>query len=138
MARSPRISSTLVATLVALAAPAAPIDAQIEVAEATIAELQEAMASGVASSAEITAAFLARIAAYDQAGPRLNAMIWLNQNAMAVGPVGSVRIADRSHSQARNCANSTPSAVIDSVARNSASACRTSPRRRCIQRPSSE
>ena len=46
----------------------APLAAQIEVTEATIGELQEAMESGRATSAEITAAYLARIDAYDQAG----------------------------------------------------------------------
>ena len=67
-----------------LSAPlAAPLDAQIEVTEATIPELQEAMASGRATSVEITSAYLARIAAYDQAGPRLNAIVRLNPHALA-------------------------------------------------------
>ena len=57
--------------------------AQVEVAEATVEELQEAMASGAATSEQITAAYLARIEAYDQAGPRLNAMIRLNPDALA-------------------------------------------------------
>lgn len=57
--------------------------AQVEVAEASIAQLQEWMAAGRATSAEITAAYLARIRAYDQAGPRLNAMIRLNPDALA-------------------------------------------------------
>jgi len=53
------------------------------VTEATVAQLQEWMASGRTTSVEITAAYLARIGAYDQAGPRLNAMIRLNPNALA-------------------------------------------------------
>lgn len=57
--------------------------AQVEVAEASVAQLQEWMASGHSTAAEITAAYLARIGAYDQAGPRLNAMIRLNPNALA-------------------------------------------------------
>ncbi len=69
--------------LVATALLARPATAQIEVAEATIEQLQEAMAAGRATSASITAAYLARIEAYDQAGPRLNAMIRLNPNAIA-------------------------------------------------------
>ena len=65
------------------AAPgASPASAQIEVRGASITELQEAMASGAATSAQITQAYLDRIRAYDQAGPRLNAMIWLNANAV--------------------------------------------------------
>ena len=60
-----------------------PVGAQVEVLGATITELQDAMTSGRASSAEITQAYLDRIAAYDQAGPEINAMVWLNPNAVA-------------------------------------------------------
>jgi Asp-tRNA(Asn)/Glu-tRNA(Gln) amidotransferase A subunit family amidase len=60
-----------------------PAAAQVEVVESTIRELQEAMSSGRATAAEITAAYLARIEAYDRAGPKLNAMLRLNPNAMA-------------------------------------------------------
>ena len=60
-----------------------PAAAQIEVAEATIRELQEAMASGRTTSAEITAAYLARIETYDRAGPKLNSILRLNPNALA-------------------------------------------------------
>ncbi len=61
----------------------APTSAQVEVTEASVAQLQEWMASGRTTSVEITAAYLARIQAYDKAGPRLNAMIRLNPNALA-------------------------------------------------------
>ena len=54
--------------------------AQIEVTGATITELQDAMTSGSVTSAQITRDYLARIAAYDQQGPAINAMIWLNPN----------------------------------------------------------
>jgi Asp-tRNA(Asn)/Glu-tRNA(Gln) amidotransferase A subunit family amidase len=60
----------------------APVSAQIEVAEATITELQEAMIAGRVSSVDITEAYLARIHAYDQGGPRLNAIIRLNPDAL--------------------------------------------------------
>ena len=50
---------------------------------ASISELQAAMASGRASSVDITEAYLARIAAYDRAGPAINAMVWLNPDARA-------------------------------------------------------
>ena len=77
-------TSSLLAVLTAISLVlSAPATAQIEVAEATIRELQEAMASGRTTSAEITAAYLARIEAYDQAGPRLNAIIRINANAVA-------------------------------------------------------
>jgi Asp-tRNA(Asn)/Glu-tRNA(Gln) amidotransferase A subunit family amidase len=76
---SQRFSVSLIASL---ALSATPLAAQIEVAEATITELQEAMTSGRATSVQITEAYLARIHAYDQAGPRLNAMIRLNPSAL--------------------------------------------------------
>jgi Asp-tRNA(Asn)/Glu-tRNA(Gln) amidotransferase A subunit family amidase len=56
--------------------------AQVEVGEATVRELQQAMAEGRTTSAEVTAAYLARIEAFDRSGPRLNAMIRLNPNAL--------------------------------------------------------
>jgi amidase len=73
------------ATILAGVSPigARPVSAQVEVAEASIQELQDAMGSGRTTSAEITAAYLARIEAYDRGGPRLNSMIRLNPNALA-------------------------------------------------------
>jgi Asp-tRNA(Asn)/Glu-tRNA(Gln) amidotransferase A subunit family amidase len=56
---------------------------RVEVAEATVADLQDAMQRGRATSVSITRAYLARIAAYDQAGPRLNAIIRVNPRALA-------------------------------------------------------
>ena len=49
--------------------------------EASITELQEGMRAGRFSSVQLVAAYLARIAAYDQEGPALNAIIRLNPNA---------------------------------------------------------
>ena len=57
--------------------------AQIEVTGATILELQDAMASGRATSAGITQQYLDRIAAYDQSGPAINAIVWLNSGAVS-------------------------------------------------------
>ena len=51
--------------------------------EATIPELQAAMESGELTSLELVDFYLARIAAYDDAGPKLNAFILLNPNARA-------------------------------------------------------
>jgi Asp-tRNA(Asn)/Glu-tRNA(Gln) amidotransferase A subunit family amidase len=57
--------------------------ARFEVYEASMAELQEALAAQRVTSAELVDAYLARIAAYDQAGPRLNALIRVNPRARA-------------------------------------------------------
>jgi Asp-tRNA(Asn)/Glu-tRNA(Gln) amidotransferase A subunit family amidase len=51
--------------------------------EASITDLQRAMARGAASSVELVDAYLARIAAYDKQGPALNAIIRVNPAARA-------------------------------------------------------
>lgn len=55
----------------------------VEVAEASIPQLQAAMAKGQLTSRQLVEAYLARIAAYDQAGPQLNSIITLNPRALA-------------------------------------------------------
>src|SRR5690349_18863845 len=64
-----------------VAAQAPARSAPVEVYEATVADLQQAMAAGRITSAQIVDAYLARIAAYDRRGPEINAMIRLNPNA---------------------------------------------------------
>ena len=51
--------------------------------EATIAEINKAVAAGALSSEKLVELYLARIAAYDRAGPRLNSIIYINPNAKA-------------------------------------------------------
>ena len=82
MSRSHHIRIAASVVLI-LAAAYRPGHAQIEVRGASIAELQQAMASGLATSEQLTQAYLARIRAYDQAGPGINSMIWVNANAIA-------------------------------------------------------
>lgn len=53
-----------------------------EVSEASITELQQAMAEGRISARQIVQAYLDRIAAYDQHGPVLNAIVTLNPAAL--------------------------------------------------------
>lgn len=52
--------------------------------EATISELQQAMASGRATAASLTRHYLRRIAQLDKAGPRLNSVIELNPDALVI------------------------------------------------------
>ena len=54
-----------------------------DVVEAGIADLRHALESGQTTSAELVDAYLARIDAYDTAGPRLNAVIVRNPDARA-------------------------------------------------------
>ena len=59
------------------------IRAQVfEVAEASIAAEQKAMAEGRTTSKALVQAYLDRIQAFDHAGPRLNSLITLNSNAL--------------------------------------------------------
>lgn len=57
--------------------------ATLDVTHATIPEIQAAYATGRLTAERVTAAYLARIAAYDKTGPTINAVIHLNPNALA-------------------------------------------------------
>lgn len=67
-------------TLCVIAGDAA---AQVDVSNATVQELHEAMASGSITSVDLTRQYLERIVAYDRAGPSLNAIVTINPEAMA-------------------------------------------------------
>ena len=54
------------------------------IANATIAELQQALAAGGITVAALVQAYLARIEAYDRAGPLLNAVREVNPDALAI------------------------------------------------------
>lgn len=62
------------------AAPAAPL---FEVHERSILDLQAAQTEGRVTSRGLVESYLARIRAYDQAGPQLNAVVTINPNALA-------------------------------------------------------
>jgi amidase len=83
MCRAMRVAIVAIAILACVARAQGPSRVtRSDIAfEATITELQAAMASGRATSASLVDAYLARIAAYDHAGPALNAMIRLNPHA---------------------------------------------------------
>ncbi|MDN4612951.1 amidase [Leifsonia sp. F6_8S_P_1B] len=56
--------------------------APFDVVEAGIAELREALEAGSTTAVELVTAYLARIDAYDAAGPRLNAVVVRNPDAL--------------------------------------------------------
>ncbi len=58
--------------------------AEFPFAEATIDSLQTRMAAGTLTAHDLTAAYLQRIADIDRAGPKLNAVIELNPEALAI------------------------------------------------------
>ena len=67
----------------ALAATSArPSGAPLALSSATIADLNEAFAAGTLTAERLTQLYLDRIAAYDKAGPALNAVIHLNPRAL--------------------------------------------------------
>ena len=56
--------------------------ATLDLETATILDLQKAYDAGLTSE-KVVAAYLKRIEAYDQAGPKLNAILTLNPKALA-------------------------------------------------------
>src|SRR6266446_2540605 len=62
----------------------ATTDGNMCVENASLAELQQALAEGRTSASALTRAYLARIEAYDRAGPLLNAVRELNPEALAI------------------------------------------------------
>ncbi len=78
--------------LLAMAAPALAAEGAamgaatgaVCVENATIDDLQDALAAGRTTAADLVRAYTARIEAYDRAGPRLNAVRELNPEALAI------------------------------------------------------
>jgi amidase len=62
----------------------APNKREFSIVDKTVAELQDAMAAGRITSKSLTAKYLARIKAIDKAGPRINAIIEVNPEALAI------------------------------------------------------
>src|SRR5438270_7536408 len=76
----------LIATLLVSALATAQLQPSIPTAhnEATIAQLQAAMAAGSLTSEQLTNEYISRITALDQNGPGVNAVIELNPDALAM------------------------------------------------------
>src|SRR4051812_9067686 len=83
MARQP-LRFRLIAVLGLTMATSAAAEEATCIANATIGDLQEALAAGKTSAAALVGAYLARIEAYDRAGARLNAVRELNPDAQAI------------------------------------------------------
>lgn len=66
----------------AVSGPAVPA-ATFDLSTATIADIQAAMDAGALSSEKLVQLYLARIEAYDKQGPKVNAVITLNPQALA-------------------------------------------------------
>jgi amidase len=80
------LAASSIAVALACAPPsvAAPAQGPVCVENASLTELREALLSGRTTATALTQAYLARIAAYDHSGPRLNAVRELNPDALAI------------------------------------------------------
>jgi len=70
------------ALFLTLAIGLAPQAERFDAFEKTIPELQDAMERGDVTAVELVRQYVARIEAFDQRGPKLNAMIYLNPRAL--------------------------------------------------------
>ena len=61
--------------------------AAFEITEASVTDVQAALTAGRMSSVQLVKLYLARIAAYDHAGPELNSLIRINPKAGAQAAV---------------------------------------------------
>lgn len=76
-------NSVIALASVLCCASATAVQSPFDVAEKSIVELQAEQSSGRVTSRQLVEAYLARIRAYDQVGPALNAIVTLNPNALA-------------------------------------------------------
>ncbi len=88
-----------------------PTDIDLE--EATIADLQRGMASGAVTAAALTAAYLQRIEAIDRSGPTLRSVIELNPDAVAIAERMD---AERKGGRVRGPLHGIPVLIKDNIA----------------------
>ncbi len=85
MAKPTRRDVTLLPVVLgAVAAGRAEAQAALPLDNASLAELQQALAEGTTTASALTRGYLARIEAYDRAGPALNSVRELNPDALAL------------------------------------------------------
>jgi Asp-tRNA(Asn)/Glu-tRNA(Gln) amidotransferase A subunit family amidase len=104
--------------------------AQFDAGEASILELQIALSSGATSSVGLVEYFLARIERYDQAGPGLNSMAYVNPAALdeaaaldrergesgARGPLHGIPMVVKDNYETRGMPTGAGSAVLEGFA----------------------
>lgn len=79
--RSPDMRLVVAVSITLTLLGRAPLFAQT-LSSATIADINAAFDAGTLTSQRLIELYLARIEAYDQKGPALNAVLWLNENAL--------------------------------------------------------
>ncbi|MBH0098148.1 amidase [Salinibacterium sp. NSLL150] len=95
-----------------------------DVVEASIAELQAALAAGTLTSEELVTAYLARIDRYDRSGPKLNAVVVPNPEALAEARESDAR---RAAGQSRGPLDGIPYTAKDSYLHRGLTAAAGSP-----------
>ena len=82
--------------LLATAAPVLAAEGPVCIEDATIVDLQKALTAGTVNATDLTRAYIARIEAYDRAGPSLNAVRELNPDALKIaGEIDAAKPAQR-------------------------------------------
>jgi amidase len=97
-------------------APAVAASEPVCVENATVAELTDALVAGRTTSADLVRGYLRRIAAYDRAGPALNAIRELNPDALAMAQESDARQNDRGEAGARRPLEGIPILIKDNIA----------------------
>jgi len=95
-----------------LAALPSAVRAEFTVEEASLAELAAAQAAGEVSSQDLVRAYLERIEQVDRAGPRLNAVIELNPDALTIA---AELDAEREAGQLRGPLHGVPVLIKDNI-----------------------
>ncbi len=91
----------------------APIEAwAYDVQEKSIAQLQQDLAAGAVTSEQLVEAYLERIAALDDAGPKLNAVIAINPDALSAARALD---AERRAGRVRGPLHGTPILLKDNI-----------------------
>ncbi|HEV3373625.1 MAG TPA: amidase family protein [Xanthobacteraceae bacterium] len=106
-----QVARLLLLALSLATTPAVAADGPVCVENATIGDLQDALAAGRTTAADLVRAYTARIETYDRAGPRLNAVRELNPDALAIA-----QQIDARKSQKRRPLEGIPILVKDNIA----------------------
>ena len=96
----------------AFADPPSQVPRSLQLVEASVPELQRALKTHLITSRQLVQMYLNRIAAYDDAGPRLNAFLHLNEEAL---DVAEARDSDRRHDRARGPLFGVPVLLKDNI-----------------------
>src|SRR5579863_7151889 len=91
---------------------AGAVEHSFDPVEQSIASLQRALAAGAISSEALTAAYLARIARFDQHGPEYRSVLALNPQALAAARTLD---AERKANRLRGALHGIPIIVKDNI-----------------------